>query len=468
MLSFKSKLLESMPEKPSFSHGKKLRRLLILLLLGVIIISVILISNLQLLPKSGAGYYLYWVHDQVFLPIKGFTFDRFYPYSLVFWGPLCCLLILWAISFLMPRPILQRLQTLLARKAVYRPILHPFLVRAARWSRKIGIKPTLLTTVVHHERETALHTLASQAMETPHRRGLAQISRLTRLQVQLLTLPPVDTGSHLEAAVYWLETFTCLFPRREAHPDLKWLQRLMHRLSSQAETIISPLLDFREPAVVHKAKKNPGGFELTGLSLDLLYLAALGSDSTAKWVMDSGDKVQESIRRLAVSTMRRRRLLNRGRGRLEDLSGRIHDDFSLPSRPGALPYLGRLGLLLSLNLAYLARVPDIALGFMESIEALDFVLHQWPEEYITSLPSRGKNKKAPQLTGPQKLALLIKGLPRAFHYSICAQLKEKQTRKQRETWKQTTAAREGLVLPGDIEAQEDRYRSLYLASLGLD
>ncbi len=464
-MDFNSPLLKAMPRRESPKTGRTLRRMTIVLFLAALVVVPVLLVVTRGVPDTGLGHALYWFHDYIFLPIKAYTYTLFYPYSLAFWGTVFFLIILWIISYLSADPIFRHLQVYLARKAVKRKIFQPLLVKTTRRLKKWRIEPILLKEVTAEQRKKALFRLAALPSAQVDRDVITSAVRLTLLHTRLLTLPLSRPEAHLEAAVYWQEVSMRLRPHLKNSTGVKHdrLEKLAAELEARVHEIIAPLLDYKNPQQLEAAREKTAGFDAQTLALDLLYLVSLRDNDTAAYMLGAQTpREQREIliaRRLAQSTAARRAFLDRNRIRLENRSNLYHTDF-LTAGLEELPLLGRLSLLIALDLAALSGTPAVGLGIMESIETLDFVLHlRQPEVQETQTSEEPK--------GYRKLLQLVNGLPEPADYRFCAELAEKETKEQKEIWQRVARSipsKQGPVLPGDFELAESRIEALYHAA----
>lgn len=465
-MDFNSTLLKPMPKEAKPKPGRFLRRILILLLLVIAIAVPIVLIFTRTVPETTIGTWLYWFHDHIYLPIKAYTFTFLYPLSLIFWGPVLFIFILWIISYLSKTPIFKRMQIYLGRKAVRRKLLHPLLIKSARRFKKLGMKPELLEAITTEQREKALFHLAGLPLRQANREDrpiITRASRLTRLHTHLLTLPPSTPNDHLHAAVYRLELDMRLRTRQIGTTGPDWLDHLISQTAAQVDDIIIPLLQYTTPHKLQAAKEKEARFDTQTLAVDLLYLASLKNDDLAARVLGPNIPAAKRgsiiARRLADSTASRRAFLDRTRGRLENRSHLYLGD-SLAAAPEDLPLIGRLSLLIALHLAALTGLPDVALGFIETIETLDFVLHLWQTE---TFDPRGSKEP----TGQQRMLWLIHHLPGPRDYRFCAELADRETKRHKEIWqlsRRFSGEEKGPIRKEDFDLAESRVRALYHAA----
>ena len=467
-MDFNSPLLKAMPQQVKRRPGRTLLLVLTVLFWIALIAVPIALVTFHTLPNTGVGHTLYWVHDHIFLPIKGYTYTLFFPLGLVFWGPVLFMIILWVVSYLSPNPIFKGLQIYLTRKAVQRRLFHPLLVKTSGKLKKWRMRSELLKEVTAEQRKKAFNRLSALPLTEVDRGTITSAVRLTQLYNRLITLPPSRPSDHLEAAVYWEEIYMRLRPRltNGASAGGEWLERLTVEWAACIDGIIVPLLQYKTHQRLEAAKEKKGGFDTLTLAVDLLYLASLKNNEMVGYIL--GPKIplekrkKVTARRLAASTASRRSFLDRNRSRLESRSPLLRSDI-LTAHPADLPFTGRLSLLIALDLAAFSGSPGIGLGFLESIETLDFVLH------LRHLDFQPSKEKLPTGQDPyhQKLKGLINGLPRPADYRFCAEQVEVETNKRKEIWQQSqqfSPGKDGLIRPGDFQLADTRVRALYHAA----
>ncbi len=455
-----------MPKEAKPKPGRFLRRLLILLLLIIAIAAPIVLISTRTAPETTIGPWLYWLHDNIYIPIKAYTFTLFYPLSLIPWGALLLITTLWTISYLSKKPIFQKLQIYLGRKAVRRKLLHPTLIKSARRFKKLGMKPELLEAITTEQRKKTLLQLSNLPLkqtDQKNRHTITRATRLTHLHTHLLTLPPSSTNNHLQAAIYWLELYMRLQTRQTKTTTPDWLNHLTTQTATQIDTIITPLLQYKTTQKLQAAKEKEARFDTQTLAVDLLYLASLNNDDLAAQILGPNiptTKRQSVItQRLVTSTTSRRTFLDRNRSRLENRTHLYYSD-SLNADPENLPLIGHLSLLIALHLAALTRLPDVALGFIETIETLDFVLNLWQTGKPETQTSKGPS-------GQQRMLWLIHGLPGPGHYRFCAELAEKETKGRKEIWQHArrfAGDEKGSIRKEDFDLAESRVQALYHAA----
>jgi hypothetical protein len=462
-MDFNSSILKEMPREEKPKAGRLLRRVIILLSLLIAVTFPVVLIYTRTAPENAVGSWLYWFHDYVFLPIKGCTYTRHYPLSLILWGPIAFIIILWTISYLSKTPLFRRLQIVFTRKAVRKKLLHPLLIKSAEKLKKWGFLPELLEAVTAGQREINLQYFAALPQQRININSVAKTAYLTLLHTRLLTLPPSAVENHLTAAALWLETYSHLITRSTANPDHERINRLIADMTAQIPSIVEPLLAYKTPHKLEAAKQKKAGFDALSLAVDLLYLVSLKSAEIAGILLGTNIPSEKRetvvIRRLAVSSASRRAFLDRNRSRLENRS-RLYYSVSLPTEPELLSAMGRLSTLIALHLSALTHSPNVGLGFLETIETLDFVLHLWEPER----PGRTASKEP---SGQQRLLWLINGLPTSRDYRFSAELAQQEAVHQKEIWERSckfSSEKEGPIREEDFDLARSRVRSLFHAA----
>jgi len=176
-------------------------------------------------------------------------------------------------------------------------------------------------------------------------------------------------------------------------------------------------------------------------------------DPQNQYVLSSG------LDRLTKSVESRRVLLDKAHGQFEPLVLSGKRKLTELDHPGLtelndkeLNAAGRLSLGLALNLAQLTATPEIALGYLESIEALVFALIATPH-----LIDIQKDQKC-------QLGILIKDLPHPEDYELCATLVKAKLNKRKNEWQRSILVEDGLVNVKDFELAQSEVFTLHHAA----
>lgn len=431
----------------------------LLIILGFFVALPIFIIVTRALPKEGIGQVFYWIHDHVFLPIKGYTYTLFYPYSISWWGMFLTVLVVWVIAYLLMTSFTKDPHIYVLRRVVRRNVRHRILVKTSKWLKKWRLHPVLLRAVANMERKIALNSLAAVPLTDVDEGMCKRVVRLTQLYINLVTLPPVVGNEvYLEAVECWHEAYLQLHIRYQKNPGSEILKTLVIDLAGDLETIVLPLFNFKDNELLKDTSEKKAGFDVATVMLDLLLLASLHNGSLAAQLLGtsvagSPEGVKRAvIARLGASVSQRRSLMDEIRTRLEkedpDTEIELLEAYK-DYKTGTISAGARLALSTALDLSALVDQVSIGLGYMESLEILDFVLN--------SLEMEDPRSKAVQP---------LVCFPGPVHYRLCAELLELEIKTYEQTWQQSVLSESGhnLITPADFELARTRVRVLYHAA----
>lgn len=471
MKHFRSLLLSSMPLAAVPDRRNIVpRRFRIVGICALCILVPIFLVWLRLIPKVWPFRFLYLVHDHIFLPFKGYLYTLFYPYSLTWWGPILVVFVSWLLCYLAMVAPVKGLHIFFLRKAIHKKGLRKLLVGTARWLKKWKMKPVLLLELTNQERAIAINRLVQMPLEEVNMGSIKSLVHLTGLHVDLLTLPPQEPKELLNAAVYWHQAYLQLRVRCRGSKAVKNLETLIQELADKLHPIAGSLLDWKEHEEKERfdgVKEKKPGFDPITVTVDLLYLACLSSGKLAKMLLGSEialqqEKIHNQVTlRLAHSVAARRAILDEARNELElylapvgvtdaDTNGenpgnqeRKASLYTMSGDFNLLSAIGRLSLSIALDLSALVHSADIGLGFLESMEMLDFQLSC--TERRTMHPAA---------------AQLLSQSPVPSDYRLCAELARWEVEQFKKAW-QKSVLREGPIKKGDIEVAVSRVHSLF-------
>jgi hypothetical protein len=479
MKNFHSPLLKYMPAAAKPGRSRIPGRILLIIFISAFIVVPAFIIITRALPKEGIGSIFYWIHDHIFLPIKGYTYTLFYPFSLSWWGPILTALFLWLVAYLTMVSFIKDPHVYVLRKVIYRnpKKRHGILIKTSGWLKKRKIEPILLKQVTNMERKKTLNQLVNLPLAQMDETLVTQMIHLTLLHIQLMILPPVKAvrETHLEALVYWHQAYLQADIRYQKNPPSPQLKELICRLAEQIEILGLPLLNYKNEILLKEAVKQRAGFDIPSILVDLLYLASLNNNSLAVILPGSpttGEAIKRAVvTRLAASSTERRTILDETRFRLEkfleqkigphNTSSRetfepiTHDNIDVrlkvdPIYEGTiLPVLGDLALSIALHLSALVDSVSIGLGYLDSLETYDFVFNCLDLEETAE-------SESPYFTALESL----NRLPTPADYRLCAHLSELALDEYENLWKQSLLKEDGTIQPGDIELAKARIDSL--------
>jgi hypothetical protein len=480
MKYFHSSLLKSMPAAAKPKRSRIPIRILIIIFISAFIVVPAFIIITRALPKEGLGSIFYWIHDHIFLPVKGYTYTLFYPFSLSWWGPVLTALVLWLVAYLTMVSFIKDPHVYILRKVIHRnpKKRHGILIKTGGWLKKRNMEPILLKQITNMERKKTLNLLANLPLSQMDETLVTQVIHLTQLHIQLMTLPPVKAvrETHLEALIYWHQTYLQAEIRCQKNPPSPQLKELLNRLAEQIETLILPLLNYKNETLLKEAVKQPAGFDIPSVLVDLLYLASLNNTNLAVLLPGSpttGEAIKRAVvTRLAASSHERRAVLDETRFRLEKLLEQktgphnpgssetfepiTHDNIDVrlkvdPNYAGTtLPVLGDLALSIALHLSALVDSVSIGLGYIDSLESYDFVFNCLDLE-------ESPEPESPYFTALQSL----NRLPTPDDYRLCAHLSGLAVDEYENLWKQSLLKEDGTIQPEDVELAKARIHSLF-------
>jgi len=444
-----SPLLKKLPE-PAPSHRTKKRftlRLSIIAIISAVIGFSWFVIYYRALPEKGAGFPFYWIHDHIFLPLKGYTYSLFYPYSISWWGMITTLIILWIIGFLAFVSFFKEPHIFILRKMVRRINKHSILLNSCKLLNKWKFHPVLVKEITSLERKRTSNSLLDTAISkndySKDILPLERLTKLTHLQTTLMLLPPYNLHENLEALVTWHQTFLQIGIRLRKKPDSTELNSLTQWMAKDLEEIISPLFPFKNKESADVIQKIQPSFTNDSIMLDLLLLASLNNKPLIGLLMDFPEepnipfpKVKHIITsHLVYSTGKRLEILDKLRHYLE-----INENIEsfLPSENDdkqVIAFLHSLALSIAVDTAALAEQPSLGRAYIEMIETLDFLINN--------------NMNIDKET-VENLKPLIQ-FPTPLLYSIINQLSSEEISAYRSSWKQNEWGEDSIVLAHDFD-----------------
>ena len=191
MYQFKTPLLKAMPRADHENRLSVMKRRALMVLVLVLLLGVpFVLLNLGLLSPSGPGYVIYWIHDRIYLPFKGYTYHLFFPISMVWWSIAGLLTVCWLVFFLVDESLLLSPHRDLLGWALRRRRWHGFLLATARRFQRRSFPQRLMIEVTDYQRRRILER--RRQSKPPGGRKDTLLLPLAKLQMQLLTLPGTD------------------------------------------------------------------------------------------------------------------------------------------------------------------------------------------------------------------------------------------------------------------------------------
>ncbi len=458
----RSFLLKAMPVRISSAKRKlsQAKRFILVCGLAAFFIIPIFIIVTRILPKDGAGRLFYWLHDALYLPIKGYTYTWFYPFSLSWWGPIAIIILVWTIAYLAMVSPTKDLHGQLLRLFLSRPTWHAILLSTTARLRKWKLNGLLMREIANQERRKALLQLQILPFSTVPPDSVKRLYQLTCFHIRLLLQPPVTKTEYLEAAHVWHEAYLQFHNRLSRYPESEILKECSTQLAQLAETVLAPLVDWRNEAQFKTCMTTPPGFELPSILVDLFYLAALHNPTLTPIIQSSPQNITTIVAtRLAESTTTRQHQIDKTRIQVERmLNGEIdalyfaknENPESWPLLFGDLPFhslAATLSLAIAFDLAGMLPSASLALGYSESLEALDFQLSRLPPEVWDA-----------------GMVHVLADHPASPDYGWCAHLAQEELTRYEHAWQNMPPDPESPVTAADFHLARSRVTALYHAA----
>lgn len=433
----RSYLLAKLPEARTDGRASRVTRrtltsAVVLFALGLLLATV----TFRLLPRTGPGYILYWLHDSVYLPIKGYTFSLFFPESLIWWMSGLTVIILWTLWWVTDRSLVREPHILLLRVAVYQPLLHGLLLISAHILTRFNIEPVLLRQVVNLERRRVLHQLMQDVANPLSREHPSEsanytdaLVKLTTLQIRLLFLPtqPATTEPHLHAAQIWYDAYF-----------FAWRSEDRHSQRSLASEFTELLRIRHSDTWLEDGKTATDVFSAQRILVDLACLVILldpeasvvwektdGSGFVAPTTEKINQHLADSLRQHIVKvrewhTAIRPERRNRQTSSFTNSAEPIDQWSSIEAS-----WRGQMALTIGLHSSLLVGIPDAGLSLYDSINVLKLAL------------TLSSQQPAPQTDLRNYLIDLFGETPRPFDNVFCAMFLESHQSERNRQWLQS-------------------------------
>lgn len=448
MLRFRSPLLQTLPRGPKAHARKKIfwRFLILAVIIGLILWACWAVLARRFDIAGGLGGLAYGFHDKVYLPLRGWTLTRFYPYSLIPWVLFLLGIGSWIYTTVSGIPLFRGRHLRWTRWALLRPGMHPVLLRSARLLTRMNVRPAFLRSVLAHELSASVQELADvpvgSASPLP-----ARIASLLKLRVELDQLKDIPNAARLETLCLWQQSQRLLRLRaggasgeNAGGPDGKVLADLQV-LSNQ---VLAPFLS--------TSQRGAADFTPGSLAVDLLRLAI--ADGSVAAEVGTRHGIREPLPEM------RRRVLER-LSLIEGWSFALRDGSAargVPEPPvpatGSNGFsgsqCGRLFVDLALDLAARQGSATLARELLDPLDGLRFLLRSGGSRIRTP------NRKA--------LAAFLDQLPRPSDYRTAAVLDARSLRRLDEAISSARIYKTPLFTPEDLEKARQRAADQALAA----
>jgi len=401
-------LLAPWPKPKVEKRGQRIRRRLwVTLLFAALMAGLILPVSAHMWPRRGLGYGLYWVHDNVYLPLQGYLYHRFFPESLMWWGALALLLGIWGLGWLTATSLVRQPHRRLLMRVVRLPNAEAFLLRSAHRFTRLGVRPQLLEVVVDDLRTRALLKAQTQMISKPKSSlSVRVLARFTRFHFRILMEPRFVEEARLgrwQALCEWHDAFLMARLARDV-PG----QRLL------ARTLI-PHLRLAIPKTLSDQNHTPSdAFIYKNFLADLAVLVGYTHGAPPDEEEGFSPMKEEEAREWLLNALQTRlHALASWRVFLQEQSRHPRPPSfaeappELPKLPppALAPQVGQLSLSLALHIAHATGAHDLGLAFYDAVDALDMTLQ------LTAAPM----SDSPQIVS---LTSFLSSIPRPFDHSL--------------------------------------------------
>ncbi|NJN15465.1 MAG: hypothetical protein HC822_03810 [Oscillochloris sp.] len=383
---------------------------------------------------------LYRIHDQVFLPIKGYTYTLFYPISLIGYGILLSIGAIWLLAYVSDRSWVRQPHLWIIRRLLPAPFLGRPVLISARLFARLGFPPAQLLIVAEYERDICLIQLASQ----PHNAGAARrLVRLTQLMIHLRLLDRRRVAA-LQACGDWQIALLML--------QVSDAQRAVSRItrSNLVEPLLLRVLTGHNLGLPDTLNQNNDPLSFEGVVADILRQAAIsGLDLRTLAASDEMSLPQQLqlVDQLIRSCEQRRQAFDQMRGQIERMLVLVSAERSAFNHiaPDAsddeLMLLGTLAIRCAYTAGTAARASDIATGTIDACEALALVLAMVP---TTALPDDSRQMI-------RRARLWLADLPEPIDYRLAAILAAKDAARATAPWQNYLIQDGALITRSDAE-----------------
>ena len=414
----------------------------------LILLLIVLVTAVrqEWLPKAAPWLLLYNIHDHIYLLIKGYTYTLVFPESLIFWGFVSTILILIVVSQLTDRSLIKEPHINLLRFCLYRPSLYPFIIWGSRFLPQLRIEPKLIKLLARREWEKAMLSLSRHEPASAPKQPCRRLVILTRFTLQLSQhfSPHPDAT---QASLWRLEKWHTAYLIIHAYGNRQkgWFPKQIGNLF-QAFTLINS-------APAEKRDKIPALkelFTLSELMQEVTLLKELGHIQLLNEPLPDGSPIELMGMLANLVDMRRREIFDKTVFYLERQLGESTQAATAVAFPElvnneqTLPIANRIALAIALHVTLFTRDPNIALAYVESVEALAFLLDTMPLENNAFL----KAMLQEQDTTNDTVAPYI---PLDQAYDLLGKLMANQTTNQEQLWQSVWREHDAPLLKQDFE-----------------
>lgn len=220
-------------------HRPTLRRRLWLAAAGGLIVLFLLAVAARWFSRSGTGILVYWIHDHVWLPLRGQLWTAIFPAGFIWAVPICLVLALVLTEYLVLFAPLRAAQIGLLRW-LSRPGRGWVLVGGAQLIAPLGLVPVQAIAVLSDLRQTE-HARLLEALDRGGAVDPGRLAQLEALLVQLLPAGEVQVLAALEAIA--LTTVA----NRRSQGGLEALHARLAAMAPPLDALVRRSLDLPSP-----------------------------------------------------------------------------------------------------------------------------------------------------------------------------------------------------------------------------
>jgi len=374
-------------------------------------------------PQYIIGYVLYWLHDEIYLLIKGYTYTWAYPYSLLWWLTGLVLFAYWLFSYLTDIPWLRGFHIKIIRFFLFHNVLCGVLKTWIKLVKPSFFRAKLLEIFVAHEQKRCLQLVDTTV--TPNKDQLQNLALTTFFKVDICLFSPRVSDvkqqekliSDLINTLIRLYLYSDLFQKDK---EKLWLN--LYKLVSE---INSGLNTF------DKALTTTAEFSKLSLFAEIICLFKIRNKQSPY------DNVwYQGMNRVLNGIEIRSQQLSVNRIGLEQLRWRHFDKQPIDLNQKETTYEGRLAVDVALLFAVFSEEPNASLAYIENIEALAFTVAIADKQQVANV--KGLKNLKPYFE--QKINYA--------DYRLCAELLARAKKAQYEEIEKRSA--NGLFKPNDL------------------
>ncbi len=328
--------------------GRRLaRRWLVTLGLSAALVLLMVGTRRHWFDETGVGYVAYWLHDRLYLPLKGYLWTWGFPQSLVVWLVILLLLGVALAGFLSRRPLLRGAHGLAARYLLANPVGRRMIDQWHRLTVRTRFRPHQLELLAEQARQMVLER-PEAALPLSRLVALSQLCMAMRLRA--------DDGTAMRLAIL-ADLLETLLRIQQDESDGRAARAAMEQLALMMADHLTTLTATPVPGDLLAPATLAG-------EVQVLLTALQGRLASGK----AGSLFL--LRPVAAAIMERCGLLDTIRTTAERGLRGFGRELSVPE--AGPPACGRLSVLIALCAATETGEAELAHATLESLSALAF------------------------------------------------------------------------------------------------